>query len=127
MQNRLKNIFQNNTMKQVGYFSCTKPCTNCPYRTDASVQHWHKEHFEDLLKSESDYLGKIYLCHKNNGSACIGWLMDQDKNNFPSIALRIKLTTERVGRKYLDKLKSPVKMYASITKMVKANFPELIK
>lgn len=114
-------------MKQVGYFSCTKPCANCPYRVDAPLQHWNKDHFKDLLNSESDFIGKSYLCHKNNGSACIGWLMDQDKNNIPSIDLRIKLIKEGITIKYLDKLKSPVKMYDNIRQMVKANFPELLK
>jgi hypothetical protein len=107
-------------------FSCTKPCGNCPYRTDAPKQLWAKEEFEDLLASERDYFGKVYNCHKNNGSVCVGWLIDQDKRNFPSIALRISLINHGVSREYLDNLASPAPLYFSVEEMIENNFPEIL-
>lgn len=113
--------------KQVPYFGCTKPCKSCPYRTDAPLAHWHKDHFEKLLIDDQDPLSSIYLCHKNNGGACIGWLIDQDKRRFPSIMLRLQLSRDNITREYLDKLRSPVPLYQSIKEMIKQNFPALIK
>lgn len=113
--------------KKVPLFHCTKPCDNCPYRIDAPLKLWDKSEFEKLLNSETEQFGKVYNCHKSNGSVCVGWLMKQDENRFPSIALRIALSTHKVTRKYLDKLKSPVALYKDVKEMIKANFPELIK
>jgi hypothetical protein len=115
------------TTKQVPLFHCTKPCNSCPYRTDTPVQHWAREEFEGVLEADKDPIGKVYGCHKKNGSICVGFLMDQDKRNFPSIALRISLSKHNVTREYLDKLTSPAPLYRSIREMVGANFPELLR
>lgn len=108
-------------------FKCTQPCNNCPYRTDAPLRHWDKAEFEDLLESENDSLGTVYGCHKNNGSVCIGWLMKQDENGFPSIMLRIFMSRNNITRKYMDSLSSPSPLYSNVTEMVKANFPSILK
>jgi hypothetical protein len=108
-------------------FNCTQPCNNCPYRTDAPLKHWHKSEYEKLLATEDDYMGSVYGCHKNNGSVCVGWLMKQNENNFPSIALRIALIVNKVSREYLDSLHTPAPLYKDVKTMVKANFPQLIK
>lgn len=112
-------------MQKVGLFECTKPCGNCPYRKDAPLRLWHKEEFEKLAASENEVIGKVYKCHKNNGSACIGWLIKQDENNFPSIALRMELTKQGVTRDYLDGLSSPAPMYDTVSQMIEANYPEI--
>jgi hypothetical protein len=114
-------------MQKVELFTCTQPCNNCPYRTDAPLKHWHKEEYKKLLKMESDQMGAIYHCHKNNGSVCVGWLMKQDENRFPSISLRIALIKHNVNRKYLDSLNSPARLYRTVKEMIKANYPELLK
>lgn len=106
-------------------FKATSPCNNCPYRKDAPLQHWVKEEFKDLLKNETDFMGTVYACHKKNGCVCTGWLMMQDKNNFPSIALRIKLSKDRVNRGYLDSLYCESEMYDSVQEMAKANYNDL--
>jgi hypothetical protein len=106
-------------------FECTEPCGNCPYRTDAPLQFWSKQEFVDLLASENEYLGKVYQCHKNNGSICVGWLIDQDHRRFPSIALRLVLSERQITREYLDELKSPTPLYSSVREMIEANFPEI--
>lgn len=114
-------------VKQVPQFHCTKPCGSCPYRTDVPTAHWAREEFADLLKTERDPLGRVYGCHKKNGSICVGWLMNQDGRGFPSIALRMALSAHGVTREYLDRLKSPAPLYESVEEMVRANFPELLE
>lgn len=113
--------------KKVDLFHCTQPCSNCPYRTDAPLKLWHPEEYEKLLATENDYMGATYKCHKNNGSICVGWLMKQDENRLPSIALRIALSTHKVTREYLDSLHSPAPLYENVKAMIKANFPKLLK
>lgn len=110
-------------MNKVTTFTCTQPCNNCPYRTDAPLQHWHKSEYEKLLKMENEQFGTVYGCHKNNGSVCVGWLMKQDENRFPSIMLRIALSQNKVTREYLDSLHSPVPLYKNVKEMIKANYP----
>lgn len=36
---------------EVPYFSCHQPCSNCPYRTDSTLQLWDKAEFENLLEN----------------------------------------------------------------------------
>lgn len=114
-------------MNKVPLFHCTQPCSNCPYRTDAPLKHWHKEEFQKVLDAENDYLGKTFLCHKKNGSMCIGWLMKQAENNLPSIMLRISLSKHNVDSTYLDSLYSPAPLYKDVKAMIKANFPQLLR
>lgn len=121
------NLLKQKMEKKVEPFSCKSPCGNCPYRKDAPLRLWHKEEFAKLLENDNDYIGKTYMCHKKNGSVCIGWLIDQDKRDLPSIALRLSLASHNVTRKYLDSLKSEFEMFKSIKDMVRANFPELLK
>ena len=104
----------------------TKPCSNCPYRKDAPLQLWHKEEFKKVLAAEQDEIGKIFKCHKDNGCICAGWLTDQDKRRFPSIALRLELAAQGTNRTLLDKLGENTGLYNSINEMIKNNFPELL-
>ena len=104
---------------------CKKsPCANCPYRTDAPLQLWDAAEFRDLLAKDSDYMGTTYGCHKKDGKACTGWLMDQDRRGFPSIMLRLSLTRAGVTRVFLDTLKSRAPLYPSIRAMAHANYPD---
>lgn len=112
---------------KIALFGCNKPCGNCPYRTDAPKKLWHKEEFEKLLNTQGDTIGRVYKCHKNNGSVCVGWLIKQDDDNFPSIALRMELSRNNITREYLDNLSSPAPLFGSIEEMIEANYPELIK
>jgi hypothetical protein len=112
---------------KVPTYHCTQPCSNCPYRTDAPLQHWHISEFQRLLESEKDQFGTTFGCHKQNGSICIGWLMKQDENYFPSIALRLSLSKNNITREYLDSLHSPAPLYKDVKTMVMANFPQLLK
>jgi hypothetical protein len=105
-------------------YKCKTPCKNCPYRKDAPLQLWSVEEFKDLAENDSNYMGKVYGCHKKNGSVCVGWLMDQDKRYFPSIALRLSLAKNNITRVYLDALRCKSPLYSSIQEMSAANYPE---
>lgn len=107
-------------------FTQKTPCKNCPYRKDAPLAHWDKGHFKDLLENSEDSIGKTYLCHKENDNPCIGWLIDQKKNRYPSIQLCLSLIKHDVKADYLKSLKSNTPMYASVKEMIAANFPELL-
>ena len=111
------------TTKQL--FECTSPCKSCPYRKDVKKEFWHIAEFQKLLDSEQTQFGSVYLCHQNDGSACIGFLMNQDRRRFPSIALRMTLIDHNITREYLDQLECEAEMFDSIEEMCKANFPEL--
>lgn len=106
-------------------FTGTTPCNNCPYRKDAPLRLWDKKEFEQLLKSEAELLGKVYGCHKNNGTVCKGWLINQDKRRFPSVMLRLYMIKAKVDRSYLDKLDSNVELFDTLEEMCYTNFPEL--
>lgn len=112
---------------KIGLYEATKPCSNCPYRKDAPLQHWHKEEFQKVVDSENDYMGKTFACHKQNGSICVGWLMNQEKRGLPSIALRLSLTKHNVHYSYLESLSCNSEMYEDWKEMVEANFPELLE
>lgn len=106
------------------FFSGKSPCSSCPYRKDAPLQLWDKYEFEKLLKEDKEMFGGTYKCHKNNGSCCKGWLMNQDSRNFPNLNLRIQLSKHGIARQYLDSLKSKAPLFESIEKMCVANYPE---
>jgi len=103
------------------YFSGKSPCRDCPYRKDAPLAKWDKSHFDDLKASQSDFWGKTYKCHKNNGSACKGWLIDQWRHNLPSIALRITMSNLKPSPNYLKSLFCKSELYGSIDEMCEAN------
>ncbi len=109
------------------HFKHKSPCTSCPYSKDAKLRHWGVSEFIALLKTEKDYMGTVYACHKKNGSVCIGWLIQQNKNNFPSIMLRLKLTRENISRDYLDSLTCKSELFSSVQEMTLENYPELKK
>jgi hypothetical protein len=108
-------------------FEKKSPCNNCPYRKDAPLRHWSIEEFKDLIANENTQFGTVYHCHKKDESVCVGWLMNQDENNFPSIALRLSLMQNKVSREYLDALKCKSERYKSVREMCKTNYPEYFK
>lgn len=103
------------------------PCNTCPYRVDVPLRYWDIGEFKDLMISERDFFGKVYGCHKNDGRVCVGWLMDQDKRGFPSIALRMSLSNNNINRTYLDGLTCKSPLYESVEQMCEANYPEYFK
>ena len=113
--------------KTVPPFACNKPCDNCPYRTDAPLKLWHKEEYEKLLRYEKSEMGTIYQCHKDNGSVCIGWLMKQKEQNFPSMYLRMSLIKNKISPEYLDSLSSPSPLYENVRAMIKANYRSILE
>jgi hypothetical protein len=116
---------ENPPQNKVDTFSCTQPCSNCPYRTDAPLKLWHRSEFKKLLESENKQFGSVYKCHKNNGSVCVGWLMKQLENGCPSIQLRLSIIQNKVGKEYFDKLNSPAPLYKTVKQMIRANYPSI--
>lgn len=103
---------------------CKKsPCKNCPYRKDAPRALWSVDEFKDLKQKDATMFGSVYGCHKNDGNVCVGWLMNQDNRGLPSLYLRMDLSRNKVGRKYMDALKSKSEMFDTIDEMCHANFP----
>lgn len=107
------------------FFSGTHPCKSCPYRKDAPKQLWAKYEFDKLIQEDKQMFGGNYKCHKNDGSCCKGWLINQDNRRLPNINLRILMNKEVVTREYLDQLKCKVEMFETIEEMVEANYPKL--
>lgn len=112
-------------------FQCKTPCKDCPYRLDAPLQKWDRSHFASLLGSDTDKWGKVFDCHKANGSVCVGWLMMQAKNNMPSMHLRMMLAKEytdgNLKEGHVDSLYiKKGGMYASAKEMIAANYPLLL-
>lgn len=108
-------------------FSCTSPCKSCPYRKDAKLAHWSIEEFQGVLDNERDIIGAVYLCHQKNGSACVGWLMNQMERGLPSIALRLSLINHKIDGKYFDSIHCESEMFETVEEMCEANFPELLQ
>lgn len=104
-------------------FCKISPCNNCPYRKDAPLQLWHREEFKKLKEQEGEQFGAIYGCHKKDGHVCVGWLMNQDKDRFPNINLRLLLSRLNITREYLDQLHCKAPMYESVQEMIDANYP----
>ena len=106
-------------------FRGKEPCSNCPYRTDAPLQHWDQVEFENLLTKDRTLIGAVFRCHKKDGSVCRGWLMNQRDRGCPSIALRLSLAKQKVSNEFLSQLSSPVSCYETIEDMIRANYPEM--
>ena len=101
------------------------PCNNCPYRKDAPQQHWSIKEFKDLLDKDKEPMGAVYGCHKNDGTLCTGFVMDQDKRGIPSIMLRLNFSKNGVTVADLDQLNCKSELFDNIQEMAVANFPEL--
>lgn len=71
------------------------PCGNCPYRKDSPRGLWHPDEFKKLVASDRAVLGSLFLCHKQTGHVCVGWLLNQRERNLPSLALRLALISGR--------------------------------
>lgn len=109
--------------KKKEFFSGTSPCNSCPYRKDAPLQLWDKYEFEKLLSEDKKQFGGTYLCHKNNGSACKGWLINQRDRNLPNLSLRMMLMKFDPKINYLISLRCKAEMFPGIEEMAEANYP----
>ncbi len=107
-------------------FDRREPCSSCPYRTDAPLELWSPEEFEDLLQKDRTQMGTLYGCHEFNkrreeAQVCVGWLIDQRDRNVPSITLRLKLMQDKSAVACFNEASSPVPLYESIEEMCEAN------
>lgn len=76
----------------------TSPCAKCPYRRDAPIGKWHRDHYQSVLDADANPLsGVVFMCHGHiklppeERGYCAGWLNDQKERGAPSIALRLRL------------------------------------
>jgi hypothetical protein len=113
-------------MEQKKLFECTSPCETCPYRKDVKLALWSVEEFKDLLEYEKSFMGTTYLCHKKNGSICVGFLMNQNERGLPSLALRMSLIDEReeIAEGYMNSLHCDAERFETVEEMCRANFPD---
>lgn len=105
------------------------PCAKCPYRKDAPLRLWHRDHFRKLLRDdENEVGGPLYGCH-NDGKRpreevrpCVGWLLDQRRRGTPSIQLRLALVGNKVAQDmYASISNAGLRLYTSIQAMCRAN------
>ncbi|MBL8605122.1 MAG: hypothetical protein JNK72_24545 [Myxococcales bacterium] len=78
--------------------------------------------FQKLLETDQSELGAIYGCHKDNGQACIGWLLDQRQRDLPSIRLRLALITTPSAVRCLEEAHDGGhELFGSLEAMCRAN------
>ncbi len=66
------------------------PCGSCPYRRDVPSGLWEGEEYEKLIDYDGDTAEQpigVFLCHRQDGRACAGWVAVHDMDN--SLALRL--------------------------------------
>jgi hypothetical protein len=104
------------------------PCKSCPYRKDAPLGHWDKEHFLSVINSNNDPLnGCMFACHNHvkmdpkERGLCAGWLLDQKKHGVPSIRLRLAMFGDAGFATAINRVRSRVPMFKDAMAMVAAN------
>ena len=108
-------------------FDTREPCAKCPYRRDAPLALWDREHFTTLVANDrNEFGGAVYGCHATRKlpepSVCAGWLLDQIKRGLPSIQLRLALVRAGDVGPVLDAVSDVGhELYDSIGEMVEAN------
>lgn len=68
----------------------SKPCGSCPYRKDVPSGVWDPSEYEKLLEYDRDTHEQptgVFLCHRQDGRACAGWVGVHDMEN--SLGLRL--------------------------------------
>jgi hypothetical protein len=108
-------------------FCKQSPCASCPYRVDTPLKIWAVIEFKKLIETEKSQMGAVYSCHKQDGTLCTGWLMQQVKDYLPSIALRLTLLKHNITEEFLQSLSCKSPVYASVIEMCRANYPEHFK
>jgi hypothetical protein len=103
-----------------------EPCPSCPYRKDAQLAKWHREHFETLLERDQSMMGAVYGCHGtaklDEWSVCAGWMLDQLDRGMPSIQLRLLLRDQDADPALLDKYNDGGhELYESLDEMCRVN------
>lgn len=68
----------------------SKPCGSCPYRCDVASGIWDRREYEKLPEYDlptSEQPPGVFLCHRQDGHACAGWVAVHDMEH--SLALRL--------------------------------------
>ncbi len=111
-----------------GKYEATQPCKSCPYRRDAPLAFWSAEEFTNLARTDADALGSVFACHQDGKKPveerglCIGWALDQQKRNLPSIRLRLLLASDPSAAAQFARITGAgLLLWSSVRLMIKAN------
>lgn len=103
----------------------SKPCSDCPWRRDAPVGHWHPDHFEQIWHGCQDDGMEIMLCHKaaklpeaeRKNLPCRGWILVM---GFAAIGVRLLMSIGRITPSELEPTPKCPELYESFEAMVLA-------
>lgn len=109
-----------------------KPCGNCPFRKQATLAHWHPNEYimlKDMQRKEGDFEpGRgVFGCHKDSEKKpadremCIGWLIHQRDEGVPSIALRIRLSSDNAALMQFEACEPDGEQFTDIDELVRVN------
>lgn len=79
------------------------PCGSCPYRRDVPSGVWSGEEYAKLGRYDGETYDQdpaVFLCHRQDGRLCAGWVAVHDMSN--CLALRLALSMGVVAVQDLD-------------------------
>jgi hypothetical protein len=92
----------------------TKPCSECPWRTDVLTGKFPPERFEELASTAYDLAGTVFACHMSREGgefACAGFILQSSVHNMRC----------RLARTSFDDVKSPYPLFDTYREMAVAN------
>ncbi len=106
-----------------------QPCKTCPYRKDVAPGTWHPDEFLNLMRHDANEMsGAQFGCHQyrtmppSEHRPCIGWMLDQQQRDVPSIQLRMTLMRNKEALAcFMEMTDGGRPLYSSIQEMVRAN------
>lgn len=93
-----------------------RPCGDCPWRKDATLGHWHRDHFVNIAtECRGDGLHTMG-CHKGGGRICAGWAAVE---GFDAVGLRLAAMRGQYNPARLNI--RGLSLFASMDEMIAAN------
>jgi hypothetical protein len=108
-----------------------RPCESCPWRVDASREHWDPQHFVDIWGSCQGDNMAIMLCHKSialpkedrSSVPCQGWIRVM---GFNAIGVRLLAMQDRITIEEVEDKDGPA-LFPTFAAMMRANKIKLHK
>ena len=101
-------------------FAMSRPCPECPWRTDVPVGRFPPERYATLKSTcEQGLDNAVFACHKSNlgeERACAGFLLVEGQNN---LRVRLAMIGGRLRPSDISAAGAP--LYASFEAMAEAN------
>lgn len=102
-----------------------RPCSNCPWRIDATRDYWDPQHFVEIWRTCQDDGLNVMLCHKANtlpkeqrgDVPCQGWIRVM---GFSAIGVRILAMQGKISVEEVEDRDGP-ELFKSFAAMMKAN------